>query len=185
MALVGQGVGVATDEVVQSLEQLALCGTDSLVAGLAKQLLGDELLAHLVLVEVNHVLHTRNLAREQGCTFDPTRDGLGVEVVVVRHRGDAELLLHLLIGELQLHIGLELEAGDLEAVVLLGKGLVEEALQTLAGSVTTESTGEKVVELYRIGIHNVSLLWFIRCADRHPGRQQPSAFSRQRRECGR
>ena len=143
---------MTTDEVVHGDEELAVSRLLNLVGCHALAVLDEFHLANLVLVEVLHLLHTRNLARVGLHSRCRVRYRRRVDVVVLCHRVKSKFRNGLLIAKFGLHERIEREAVKLELVVLQGHRIVEESLKAFTPS-RIQSAGEKVVELYCVSIH--------------------------------
>ena len=152
MTLIGQRVGVTTDEVVHGDKQLLVGDFRNLGGGGGLAVLDQTHLAEFVLVEVFDLLHARDFARVRLVAGRSVREGRGVEVVVLRGGVEADLAEYLLEGEVRLHERVEGEAVELQGVVFEGHRVVQEGLHALAFA---KGAGEEVVELNVVGIHSV------------------------------
>ena len=152
MTLIGQGVGVATDEVVNGNEQLLVGDFRNLGCGGGTTILNELHLAEFVLIEILDLFHSGDFPSVTLESRSAVRQGGGVEVVVLSGGVEANLTECLLKCKVRLHKRLEHETVKLQVVVLEGEGVVEEGLDALAGA---KGAGEEVVELNVVGIHSV------------------------------
>ena len=156
--LVGKRVGVASDEGVDGDEEVVQRRVNDPAGGGAEPLLKDVLLAQLVLVEVLDHLHSRDLASGEQHRLPAHRLGRRVEVHVGRHHVQTYLALELLVGEVELHVRVDLEAVQLEVVVLVGHHLVDVALEP-RGVAASQSPGKQVVKFQSVCLH-ISFCFF-------------------------
>ena len=154
VALIDQRVGVTANELVKGNEELVLRRVDNPVVACTETLLENHLLAQLILVEILDEFHTRNLASAELETLAAERNGRSIDVNILSHHIQTNLLLQLLVGEVKLHIWSETEARNVKAVVLYSHHLFEIALKP-AVVAAAEGASKQVVDINSVSIHTL------------------------------